>query len=62
VRDSVRDAAEDATLHSLVADDQEIGVAFGGESHEHVGGVALVDAGLALEPVSAQPLLDLIQV
>jgi len=40
--DFVRDAAEYATLHSLVPDYQQIGVTLCGEPHQHVCRIALV--------------------
>ena len=54
VRDRVRDAPEHAALHSLVADHEQVGAAFLRQPHQDLGRIALVDSGLAFDPVPAE--------
>src|SRR5215212_10633260 len=57
VRNRVRDAAEHTTLHPLVADHQQIGATLGCEPHQHVTGITLGGARLALNAGLAEPRL-----
>jgi hypothetical protein len=54
VCDPVWDAAEDPALHSLLADDQEIGSTLLGKPDEHVAGMALVDERAAVQALAPQ--------
>src|SRR5204862_4248330 len=63
--DRVRDATEHTALHALVADHEQIRAALGCELHQHLTGIALCRACLALDSRFTQlrlgPLEDLPQ-
>jgi hypothetical protein len=59
VRHRIRDAAERATLHALVAHDEDVGTALLRKADEHVGGVALVGERPAANTLLSEPRLRL---
>src|SRR6476619_2713025 len=61
VRHSIRNAAEHAALHPLVADNEQIGGAFRRKLDQHLRGVALVYAGLTLDAGASQVVLGALE-
>src|SRR5919109_886540 len=58
VRDGVRNAPEHAPFHALAADHEEVGFTLHRQLHQHIGGIAHVGAGGAVDSLPPQLILS----